>query len=303
MVKEQEQNNIRSSPPPYWVDELKGKPNPVLRFTPYAWGKLLFMRNRSEMEVGGFGITSRDNLLLVEDLILPKQKVSCGGVDFDDEGIRDYFNQMVDQDREPEQFGRIFIHTHPGNSPSPSSTDEETFLQVFGRCSWAIMFILARNDDVYTRLTFTAGPGLSHKIEVEVDYQTSFSGSNSKEWTTHYQENISKKYEIVKGSSFLPPSEVQTYDPYDPYDIDNGYLSGYPGSFSEEFTDEVNNQSSDTRDDILDRVLSGQGSIEDVKYIIKSLPPKMQGLFQNKTHEDKIDLIEVYWDKGLLDNC
>ena len=41
---------------------------PALRFTPYAWAKLLYLRDRGDSEVGGFGITSRDDLLLVKDV-------------------------------------------------------------------------------------------------------------------------------------------------------------------------------------------------------------------------------------------
>ena len=29
---------------------------PVLRFTPYAWGKLIYVRDLGPTEVGGFGI-------------------------------------------------------------------------------------------------------------------------------------------------------------------------------------------------------------------------------------------------------
>ena len=32
-------------------------PPPVLRFSPTAWAKLLYFRDRSDTEVGGFGVT------------------------------------------------------------------------------------------------------------------------------------------------------------------------------------------------------------------------------------------------------
>ncbi len=41
---------------------------PVLRFSPTAWAKLLFLRDSGETEVGGFGIAASDDLLLVEDV-------------------------------------------------------------------------------------------------------------------------------------------------------------------------------------------------------------------------------------------
>ena len=39
---------------------------PTLRFTPYAWAKLVFLRDLGPAEVGGFGISADDDLLLIE---------------------------------------------------------------------------------------------------------------------------------------------------------------------------------------------------------------------------------------------
>lgn len=44
--------------------------SPILRFSPYAWAKLLFLRDRGPTEVGGFGIASPEDLLLVKTLPL-----------------------------------------------------------------------------------------------------------------------------------------------------------------------------------------------------------------------------------------
>ena len=38
---------------------------PSLRFSPYAWGKLLFLRDRGETEIGGFGLAAADDPLLI----------------------------------------------------------------------------------------------------------------------------------------------------------------------------------------------------------------------------------------------
>ena len=50
--------------------------HPTLRFSPYAWAKLFFLRDAGETEVGGFAITPADDLLLVEDFALVKQQCS-----------------------------------------------------------------------------------------------------------------------------------------------------------------------------------------------------------------------------------
>ena len=60
-------------------------------------------------------------------------------VQFDDVAVSDFFDEMVDRGLPPERFGRVWIHTHPGDSASPSCVDEETFVRSFGRSDWAIM--------------------------------------------------------------------------------------------------------------------------------------------------------------------
>ena len=43
------------------------KPRP-LRFSPYAWAKLIYLRDRGSTEVGGFGITEPDDPKFVQDV-------------------------------------------------------------------------------------------------------------------------------------------------------------------------------------------------------------------------------------------
>ena len=100
---------------------------PTLRFTPYAWSKLLFLRDLGDTEVGGFGISSENDLFLVEDFRLIKQRSTFATVKFEDEAVADFFDEQVDLGRQPERCGRLWIHTHPGESAEPSSVDEETF--------------------------------------------------------------------------------------------------------------------------------------------------------------------------------
>ena len=157
---------------------------------PTAWAKLLYFRDRQETEVGGFGVASAEDLLLVEDFVTVKQDVTMASVAFDDEAVADFFDAQVDAGRKPEQFGRIWLHTHPGDSPSPSATDEETFRRVFGSCQWAVMFILARGGNSYARLRFSVGPGGETMVPVTVDYSQSFGPSDHGAWEAEYQANI-----------------------------------------------------------------------------------------------------------------
>ena len=165
---------------------------PVLRFSPTAWAKLLFMRDATDNEVGGFGVTLAEDLLFVTDFILVKQKVTCVSVSFDDEAVADYFEDQVEAARVPQQFGRIWLHTHPGNSPEPSMTDENTFTRVFGSCDWAIMFIVAQDGRTFARLRFNAGPGGEVKIPVCVDYNCEFDAADFELWTQQYKANVTE---------------------------------------------------------------------------------------------------------------
>lgn len=177
-------------------------PSPSLRFSPTAWAKLVFMRDMTDNEVGGFGITRPDDLLFVTDVVIVKQKVTVVSVSFDDSSVADFFEHQVELQRKPEQFARLWLHTHPGESPNPSMTDEATFERVFGKCDWSVMFILAQNGASYARLHFKAGPGGDLKIPVYIDYSGEFEASDFKGWTQQYKDNVAKEAPV------LPPKEL-----------------------------------------------------------------------------------------------
>lgn len=166
---------------------------PSLRFSPTAWAKLLFLRDYGETEVGGFGISASDDLLLVEDVRLVKQVCSWSHVAFDDASVADYFDQQVDAGRQLRQFARIWVHTHPGNCPRPSMTDEETFDRVFARSDWAVMFILAEEGQSYARLRFNVGPCVELEIPVGVDYTRPFGACDPDAWGEEYLCNVQQE--------------------------------------------------------------------------------------------------------------
>ena len=158
--------------------------------SPTAWAKLLHLRDVGDMEIGGFGISAADDLLLVEDVQLVAQQCSWSHVAFDDESVAEFFERQVGAGRRPEQFGRIWIHTHPGSSADPSLTDEATFNRVFGRTDWAVMFILARGGQTYCRLRYNVGPRADIELSSEVDFNCPFLGSNAPEWNAEYLANV-----------------------------------------------------------------------------------------------------------------
>ncbi len=144
------------------------------------------MRDKGNTEVGGFCISSKEDLLLIEDVVLIPQKCTSVTVEFTDDGIADYVDDMVDQEFQPEQFFRVWWHTHPGMSPDPSGVDEETFARVFGECNWSVMFILASDDRCYARIQIKTPVEGSFVIPVQV-----ISESVSRpEWEEEYDENV-----------------------------------------------------------------------------------------------------------------
>jgi proteasome lid subunit RPN8/RPN11 len=145
---------------------------PALVISAQAWLKLQCVARLGDTEVGGFGISSRENPLYVEDIVMVRQVCTSVSVAFDDEAVADFFDEQVDEGREPAQFGRIWIHSHPGASAQPSWMDEGTFARAFGACDWAAMVIVARDGETYCLLRLTQGPlSLEQVIPVTVDYE------------------------------------------------------------------------------------------------------------------------------------
>lgn len=163
---------------------------PTLKFTPTAWAKLLFLRDYGETEVGGFGISSPNDLLLIEDFRLVGQTCSWAHVAFADDSVADFFDEQVDAGRKPEQFVRIWLHTHPGECPNPSGVDEETFDRVFGASDWAVMFIFAKESKPYARLRFNTGPGADLRMNVDIDYSNPFPDCDESLWEEEYLQNV-----------------------------------------------------------------------------------------------------------------
>jgi hypothetical protein len=177
---------------------------PYLRFSPTAWAKLLFLRDCGQTEVGGFGIASANDLLFVEDVQLVRQSATGFSVAFDDEAVADFFDQQIDLGRKPQQFARVWVHTHPGNCPLPSMTDDDTFQRVFGQSDWALMFVLAQGGATYARLRFNAGPGGEMEIPTSVDYSRPFAGSDQAAWEDEYCLNVFEPLPLFYDREPLP---------------------------------------------------------------------------------------------------
>ena len=95
---------------------------PALRFSPTAWAKLVYFRDRSDAEIGGLGIAAVDDLLTVVDVELVRQRATGVSAVSADRAVAEFFARQVTRIREgmsPEQITRVWVHTHPYDSPLP----------------------------------------------------------------------------------------------------------------------------------------------------------------------------------------
>lgn len=170
-------------------------------------------------------MSAADDPLLIVDILTVKQRCTPITVAFDDGAVADLFDELVDHGIGPERFARIWIHSHPGNCPLPSSTDESTFRRVFGRNDWSVMAIVACGGASYARLSFHTGPGGALKIPVRVDYGQPFDGTDWEAWEREYVEHVvverfpaSMKDDVMQADPFLqqdPQSILEWEEFYD----------------------------------------------------------------------------------------
>lgn len=174
----------------------------ALRFSAYAYAKLLWMRNRGSTEVAGYCITGTEDPLLVTDFALIKQKCTSVSFDMDPEDLADFGERMVDAGLASWQCLNILAHSHPANCPQPSPTDENNFRNAFSHPHWAVMFIIANGGATYCRLKVNIGPGIIKELPIEIDWSEPFQGSNKEEWEKEYKDKVT---EIEFCSAFNKP--------------------------------------------------------------------------------------------------
>lgn len=215
-----------------------------LMFSPLAWLKLQFLCHLGPTEVGAFAISATENPLYVTHILTVKQVTSATTVAFDDSAVADYFDFCVDQGLKPAQFGRCWVHTHPGSSALPSGTDEETFRRVFGSSDWAIMAILSRTGRTYARLQINTGPGARTILRCQVDWKAwprelaeSTLAQHLQDWHQEFEQNIHPQVFAIPAQPepyskpIMDAEQLQEIDSWygDPFMLPSGdYAHDYP---------------------------------------------------------------------------
>ncbi len=165
----------------------------ALRFSPYAWAKFKYLRDKGSTEVAAFGIGLHDDPLAIIDIVAVEQQATAVTAEFDDIAVSNFFEDQVGLGRKPHQFARIWLHTHPGNCATPSGVDEATFTRVFGACDWAVMAVLACGGDLSARLRYNTGIRAEFQIKIEIDYSLEFEASNHEAWDLEYEKNVHRE--------------------------------------------------------------------------------------------------------------
>lgn len=172
---------------------------------PIPWTKLVFWRDKADVEVSGWAITEIDNPLKVVDFRLVKQSCGMAHTDMDDDGLIDFAEQMVDEGYTPAEFMRVWVHTHPNMSASPSGTDWDTFGRVFQGTDWGAMAILSKTEDKSCRIRFDSvlGPremDIPIKIPTMADIMESaalgtITAEDFAEWGKEHDELVDVGYQ------------------------------------------------------------------------------------------------------------
>jgi hypothetical protein len=204
--------------PPRWESPASKPLTPTLRFNAYAWAKFNYLRDLDESEVFCFGITDPDDPMLVTDLWLPKQEVTSASAEIDEDDLAKRIEDMAT--RAPiSSFLRIWLHTHPGNSATPSSVDRDTQETIFAGCEWSVMAILAKGGEFHCELAWW-GPDKKSQLRVKiphmVDWHLPFEGADPDRWSADYIENVTSRNWLLSSSSssssyskpsLFPPNE------------------------------------------------------------------------------------------------
>lgn len=203
----------------------------ALKFTPYAWSKLLYMRDRGPTEVAGYGVTETNDPLLVTDFILIKQECTIVTFDLDPEDATEYIEKMTNRGIPPWACQNILIHTHPGDCPSPSGVDEINFNKAFTHPNWAMMFIIAEGGKCYCRLKINIGPGLIKELDVLIDWSLEFKGTDQESWNKEYLDKVKETVSIFKmtGKEGTKDGNANSFQGFgqinDPTNIDDPFWS------------------------------------------------------------------------------
>ena len=194
-----------------------------LRMAPTAWAKLRYMCTSSDTEIGGFGVSSTEDPLLVTEFHLIKQECTAATVELDDEALAEYVEDQVASGRHPSECLRIWIHTHPSKCTTPSGTDWEMFKEKFTDCDWSLMAIMGSDGDTSEGHLWITHPdcGFITLPSIEIEWSLPITQANPNDWAKELEEKVST---VTRSFTTIASSNKNNFSSYD-----FGQYKGYYG--------------------------------------------------------------------------
>jgi len=112
-----------------------------------AYRKLVWFRDQKKTEVGAMAISKPEDPLFVTDFEFLPQECTSVKTDFDTDAQNEWMETKLIDGHNPDNFARIWAHTHPGASATPSGTDWDTFQEAMGEAAWGVMLILGTSNE------------------------------------------------------------------------------------------------------------------------------------------------------------
>lgn len=185
-------------------------PKPIkatsLVFSQTAWCKLLVWTKLGHTEMTCWGISSADDPLFIEDIRMVRHYATTVGVEMDDIELALYTQDLLEQEGVlADNSRRIWIHTHPGDSPEPTHTDEKSFDELSAKVDWAVMMILSRGNKYYARLRVSTSVRLHEQsgqgqiyTDTRLDVDIQKWGGHNRKYTTLAEFEPEWYYEYVE---------------------------------------------------------------------------------------------------------
>lgn len=172
MKKTRMRKKTKTGPKTFYSFKEKESKVVNYKFTPYAYQKVIYLRDLGDTEVSFFCVVDENEPNVICDVQLVKQVGSVATTDMDGAGLTEYLSRMDDQGFSPGHCFRVWLHTHPGDSPEPSGTDWTQYekLKTTYEYPWFAMLIISRTGKKFGRMFFSQGPGGESEVKWDVDW-------------------------------------------------------------------------------------------------------------------------------------
>ena len=143
-----------------------------------------------------------DREILVQDITMLEQDCTGYHTEIRDEAMAEYYKECYAQDMDIQEFGCVWLHTHPSDDTTPSGLDETTFAETFSRHPWAAMLILGQNGSMYGRVKNNKGLVLSQQVDVVIDWRLWEDFVSPASWSKDYKNLVhGEEYQYVQRGS------------------------------------------------------------------------------------------------------